>query len=85
MSNHGSLLLVRNFVRKVAAHWGEDEGKETTKSTAARETFAETGLKVIPIKLLTIFETDYLLYRFELNTVNKSPQIIRPLAVSSVT
>ncbi len=62
---NGGLLLVRGFNGKVSLPGGSSEPGETARCTAFRETWEETGLRLLPGELLAVFDTGFHLYRCE--------------------
>jgi 8-oxo-dGTP pyrophosphatase MutT (NUDIX family) len=59
----GELLLVQGFNGKVSLPGGSSEPGESARCTAFRETWEETGLRLVPGKLLRVFDTGFHLYR----------------------
>ena len=60
-----ALLLVQGFNGKVSLPGGSSEPGETARCTAFRETWEETGLRLLPGELMAVFDTGFHLYRCE--------------------
>ena len=57
------LLLVQAIDGRVSVPGGASRNGETSRCTAFRETWEETGLRLRPAELLVVFDTGFHLYR----------------------
>ena len=57
------LLLVQGINGHVSVPGGASRNGETSRCTAFRETWEETGLRLRPAELLVVFDTGFHLYR----------------------
>jgi 8-oxo-dGTP pyrophosphatase MutT (NUDIX family) len=61
----GRVLVVQALNGKLSPPGGSAEDGETAQCAAFRETWEETGLQLVPDRLLDVFDTGFHLYRCE--------------------
>ena len=61
----GSVLLVQSWQGDVSPPGGRARSGESAQCAAHRETFEETGLDLMPVRLAAIFDTGFHLYLCE--------------------
>jgi 8-oxo-dGTP pyrophosphatase MutT (NUDIX family) len=74
--SEGELLVVQDFSGRLSLPGGSSEPGESARCTAFRETWEETGLRLVPGERLRVFDTGFHLYRCERN--DKSGEIDPP-------
>ena len=64
---HGRMLVVGSRVGGLTPPGGKSREGESAQCTAHRETLEETGLDLIPQRLVTVFDTGFNLYSCEIH------------------
>jgi phosphatase NudJ len=71
VKRNGLILMVKSFKSpKWEIPAGKPQENELAHETALRETFEETGLSVIPVKLLEVFDDSFYMYEAKLLNQN---------------
>lgn len=65
---HGRVLVVDSRKGGLTPPGGKSQGDESAQCAAHRETYEETGLDLLPRKLLRVFDTGFHLYYCEIHT-----------------
>ena len=65
LNSHHQLLLIEGFNGKVSIPGGSGSPNESAQCTAHRETWEETGLEVIPNRLIRVMDNGFHLFECE--------------------
>ena len=88
--HRGKMLAIQSLRGKLSIPGGSSDNDESASCTAIRETLQETGLRIRPEKLESVWPNDFHMYSCRLegvaaNTTDKpSTSIRRPLEVKAI-
>ncbi|WP_159931230.1 NUDIX hydrolase [Oceanicoccus sp. KOV_DT_Chl] len=73
----GKLLVVEDFNQKLSIPGGSSQKNETSRCTAHRETWEETGISTIPFTFIHQFDSGFHLYHCKIksNDANINPPL----------